>query len=167
MPKSKPKKTWNEKLQDDKGLPKTAPIPDNLTKSWGTGTFVIGAPREVNALMQKVRKGRVTTIDELRRALAQKHNTTTACPITTGIFAWISANAAAESSAGGAGRITPYWRTLKARGELNPKYPGGIEELQRLLEAEGHTVVQKGKRSFVKDFEKKITPWKDLLGAGA
>lgn len=161
----KPKKTWNDKLNDDKDLPKTGAIPENLFKSWGMGTFVIGAPREVNALMQKVRKGRVTTIDDLRRALAQKHGTTTACPITTGIFAWIAANAAAETAASGAGRITPYWRTLKARGELNPKYPGGLEELRRQLEAEGHTIVQKGSRSFVKDFEKKMATWEDLLRA--
>jgi alkylated DNA nucleotide flippase Atl1 len=161
----KPKKTWKEKLEDDKGLPKTAPIPEKFIKSWGTGTFVIGAPREVNALMQRVRKGRVTTINDLREALARKHGTSTACPITTGIFAWIAAHAAGEAAAGGAGRITPYWRTLKIGGELNPKYPGGIEELKRLLEAEGHTVVQKGKRNFVKDFEKKATSWEDLLQA--
>ena len=161
----KPKRTWNDKLNDDKGLPKVAPIPEKFIKSWGTGTFVIGAPREVNALMQKVRKGRLTTINDLREALARKHGTHTACPITTGIFAWMAAHAAAESAAGGAGRITPYWRTLKLGGELNPKYPGGLEELTRLLEAEGHTVVQKGKRSFVKDFEKKVVASEALLGS--
>lgn len=161
----KPKKTWNEKLQDDKELPKVAPIPEKFIKSWGTGTFVIGAPREVDALMQRVRKGRVTTINDLREALAQKHGTNTACPVTTGIFAWIAAHAAAESAAGGARRITPYWRILKLGGELNPKYPGGIGELKELLEEEGHTVVQKGKRSFVKDFEKKAATWEDLLQA--
>ena len=161
----KPKRTWNDKLQDDKDLPKVGPIPEKLVKSWGEGTFVIGAPREVNVLMQRVRKGRVTTIDHLRRALAQKHATSTACPITTGIFAWIAAHAAAESAAGGGGRITPYWRTLKAQGELNPKYPGGIDGLKRLLEAEGHTIVQKGSRSFVKDFKKKAATWEDLLEA--
>ena len=51
---------------------------------------------------------------------------------------------------------TPYWRTLKADGELNPKYPGGIEAQREKLEAEGHTVIKKGRtniRYFVKDFE--------------
>lgn len=48
------------------------------------------------------------------------------------------------------------WRTLKAGGELNPKYPGGITGLRARLEAEGHEVQQKGKRFFVADFEKRL-----------
>ncbi|MCA9101481.1 MAG: hypothetical protein KDA63_10040, partial [Planctomycetales bacterium] len=50
-------------------------------------------------------------------------------------------------------RITPYWRTLKAGGELNPKYPGGIKNLRARLTAEGHRVVKKGKRYVVADYE--------------
>ena len=46
--------------------------------------------------------------------------------------------------------------TLKAGGELNQKYPGGITELRARLEAEGHEVQQKGKRFFVADFEKRL-----------
>ncbi len=53
-------------------------------------------------------------------------------------------------------RITPYWRTLKTGGILNEKYPGGLKNLKKRLEAEGHTVIQKGrsKHFLVKDFEK-------------
>ena len=42
---------------------------------------------------------------------------------------------------------TPYWRTLKANGELNEKYPNGIEAQKEKLEAEGHTIVQKGRKN--------------------
>ena len=52
--------------------------------------------------------------------------------------------------------ITPWWRTLKIGGELNAKYPGGIEAQMTRLESEGHTVVQRGKRYFVDDFNKKL-----------
>jgi len=79
-------------------------------------------------------------------ALAGRHRVTIACPITTGIFAWIAAHAAEEAKSEGRKRITPYWRTLKTGGELNPKYPGGIEGIRAHLEAEGHQVVSKGKR---------------------
>ena len=74
--------------------------------------------------MRKVPKGKLTTINEIRSALARKHRVDVGCPITTGIFAWIAANAAEEAAADGAKRVTPYWRTLKTGGELNPKYPG-------------------------------------------
>jgi hypothetical protein len=45
---------------------------------------------------------------------------------------------------------------VKAIPELNLKYPGGLDELMRRLEAEGHTVVQRGQRYFVEDFERKL-----------
>ncbi len=150
------KKTWAEKLADKKGLPKVASIEGKLSRRWGSGTMVIPAPLEVDALMRQVRKGRLTTIDELRKALAQRHGTTMACPITTGIFAWIAAHAAAEAEAQGRRRVTPYWRTLKSGGELNPKYPGGVSELKRRLEAEGHRVQKKGKRFVVEAHERKV-----------
>jgi len=148
------RKTWQEKLADDKGLPKVAKIEGKLSKRWGEGTFVVPAPLEVDGLMKKVRRGKLTTIDELRKSLAKKHRVTIACPITTGIFAWIAAHAADEAEQGGRSRITPYWRTLKNGGELNPKYPGGIKNLRARLTAEGHRIVKKGVRYFVADFEK-------------
>jgi hypothetical protein len=155
MPTSKArKKSWSEKLADSKGLPKTATIDCRLSKRWGEGTFVIPAPIEVDAAMKKVRRGKLTTIDAIRRALAAKHGTTIACPITTGIFAWIAAYAADEAEAAGGSRITPYWRTLKSNGELNPKYPGGIKNLRARLAAEGHRVIKKGAHYFVVDHER-------------
>ena len=69
----KPKKSWREKLADSKGLPKVSRVDGKLIKRWGKGTFVIPAPLEVDALMKCVPKGRVVTINELRDALAAKH----------------------------------------------------------------------------------------------
>ena len=103
--------------------------------------------------MRRVPRGKLITINEIRSALAQKHGATVGCPITTGIFAWIAAHAADEASTAGKKRTTPYWRTLKSGGELNAKYPGGIAALKKLLEAEGHRVVPKGKRWLVEGYE--------------
>ena len=150
------KKSWREKLADDKGLPKIGRVTGKLSKRWGTGLMVIPAPREVDALMRQVPKGRLVTINELRDALAKKHRTDFACPITTGIFAWIAAHAAAEDEAAGKKRVTPYWRALKNGGEVNPKYPGGVAALSKQLRAEGHKIVVKGKRRLVADHEKKL-----------
>jgi hypothetical protein len=150
------RKTWREKLEDNKGFPSVQPIDETKSKRWGTGTFVIPAPKEVDELMKRVPKGKLMTIDTLRNVLARRHGATIACPITTGIFAWISAHAAAEDEAEGKRRFTPYWRTLKTGGELNPKYPGGIAALKRKLAAENHRIIQKGKRVFVVDYEKSL-----------
>jgi hypothetical protein len=146
------RKSWREKLVDDKGLPKTGPIEGRMDTRWGTGTMVIPAPREVDAIMKRIRRGKLITINEIRAKLAKKHGVNICCPITTGIFAWIAAHAAEEDAADGKKKITPYWRTLKAGGELNPKYPGGIPALKKRLKAEGHRVIARGKRFFIDGF---------------
>ncbi|MGA2244828.1 MAG: hypothetical protein ABSH48_07515 [Verrucomicrobiota bacterium] len=147
------KKTWSEKLADDKDLPKVCEATGKLGKRWGEGRFVIPAPREVDALMKQVPRGRLATINDLRAALARRHKTDFTCPITTGIFSWIAANAAAEQEAKGKKRITPFWRTLKAGGEINPKYPGGAEGVARRLRAEGHKIEAKGRRLVVVGYQ--------------
>jgi hypothetical protein len=153
MPK---RKSWSEKLKDSKDLPKVERITEKMSKRWGEGTVVIPAPMEVNEMMRRVLEGKLITINEIRKALAKKHNATIGCPMTTGIFAWIAANAAEEHRQKGEEDITPYWRTLKTGGVINPKYPGGVEGQKRLLEKEGHTVVRKGRRYIVADYEKSL-----------
>ena len=156
MPKTR--KTWQEKLADDKGLPKVEEITDKMSKRWGTGTIVIPAPREVDEIMKKVPRGKLITVSEIRVLLARKHGATISCPLTTGIFAWVAANAAEEAAAEGKKDTTPYWRTLKSGGELNEKYPGGVEAQATHLREEGHTIEPgKGKKPpKVKGFEKAL-----------
>jgi alkylated DNA nucleotide flippase Atl1 len=156
-----PRKSWQEKLADNKGFPKVCPIDSTKMKHWGRGTFVIPAPMEVNELMRRVPKGKLATLDQLREVLAHRHGATIACPLTTGIFAWISAHAAAEAGAEGKRNTTAYWRTLKANGELNPKYPGGIAGQKRQLASEGHRVMQKGKRFVVQEFQERLFVFND------
>jgi hypothetical protein len=148
---------FREKLYDKKDFPKIKTIPKKLSKSWGKGKFVLPSPLEVNTLMKKVPKGKLTTINEIRRKLAKKHKTTIACPIVTGIFAWIAANAAEEDIKDGRKKVTPYWRTIKSDGKINEKYPGGILLQKRKLSNENHKIVLRGKNYFVKDFENKLT----------
>jgi NAD(P)H-nitrite reductase large subunit len=149
------KKTWKEKLHDSKDLPKIVKLEGKMAEKWGEGTMVIPAPIEVDELMKKVKKGKLTTIKLIRNSLARKHGTTIACPMTTGIFASIAAKAAEEEKEQGKKRITPWWRTLKENGVLNPKYPGFPQLQIALLEAEGFKVIPKGKKNFaVVDYQK-------------
>ena len=150
------RKSWREKLADSKDLPKVVPITGKMTRRHGNGTVAIPAPKEVDAIMRRVPLGKVITINEISNLIAKKHGATIGCPMVTGIFAWIAAHAAEEAAADGEANITPYWRTLKSAGELNPRYPGGVSRLRRLLQAEGHEVVAKGKRWVVLDYENSL-----------
>lgn len=70
----------------------------------------------------------------------------------------MAARAAEEDMAEGKKDITPYWRTMKGRGELNEKYPGGVTAQAAKLKAEGHTIENNkaGKPKRVKDWENKL-----------
>jgi hypothetical protein len=155
---AKARKSWLEKLHNSKDLPRVEQITGKMSTRWGTGTVVIPAPLEVDALMRSVPCGKLVTINQIREALAKKHGATIGCPITTGIFACIAARAADEEAFAGSSGITPYWRTLKSGGELNEKYPGGVEAQADRLNKEGHIIVPgSGKKPpKVKDFEKAL-----------
>jgi hypothetical protein len=147
------KKTFNEKLNDSKNFPEIVEITDPRTIERFRGTrMLIAPPLAYDALMRQVPAGKVITSDTIRDYLARKHGADFTCPLTAGIFMNIAARASAERMED----ETPYWRTLKRDGELNEKYPDGIEGQKALLEAEGHTIIQKGKRYFVKDYVQKL-----------
>ena len=154
----KMRKSWREKLNDSKDLPRVVEIDGRMSKRWGTGTVVIPAPIEVDEIMKKVPPGKLITTNQIREFLAKKHGATIGCPITTGIFCHIAARAAEEDASEGKKELTPYWRTIKSRGELNEKYPGGLEVHTIRLQTEGHTIEPgRGKKPpIVKDFEKAL-----------
>ena len=149
-------KSWREKLAGYPRLPEVKPIPPSMQRRHGPGTIVTPSPREVEEAMKRVPEGRLVTVFGIGEQLAREHGTTIGCTVTTAIFASMAAQAAAEDRQAGLKDITPYWRTLKVNGELNLKYPGGLDELMRRLESEGHTVVQRGARYFVLDFESRL-----------
>ncbi|QNO14165.1 MGMT family protein [Alkalicella caledoniensis] len=152
------KKTYNEKLQNSKDLPKVEFIgyDDQMAKRFGSGNMLIAAPIQYDEAMKKIPKGKLTTSIEIRDYLAKQHHADFTCQLTAGIFINVAANASEERENQGSTDITPYWRTLKKDGELNEKYPGGIEGQKALLEAEGHEITKKGKRYFVKNYEEAI-----------
>ena len=145
------KKSANVLLNDSRDMPKIVEIadPKEILKYGGT-RLLIAPPLAYDAIMKSVPKGKVLTSDCIRSYLARKYVADNTCPLTAGIFINIAAKASVER--GGADE-TPYWRTLKKDGELNEKYPGGIDGQRHHLEAEGHTVIQKGKRYYVKNYK--------------
>ena len=155
---AKLRKTWREKLEESKDLPRVVEITGKMSTRWGTGSVCIPAPIEVDEIMRQVPRGKLITVNQIREIVAKRHGATIGCPITTGIFILIAARAAGEAAAEGKKDITPYWRTLKSKGELNEKYPGGVEAQAARLKEEGHTIElgKDNKPRKVKDFEKAL-----------
>lgn len=151
---NKDKKDFNAKLNDCKNLPKITEIKDEAgIKKWGGKTLVIAPPLDYDKYMKKIPLGKLSTTNEIRKQIAKDYKCEVCCPLTGGIFTNICAWASSQRN----DNITPYWRTLKIDGELNSKYPGGIEKQKELLEKEGFCIIEKGlknKKYYVKDFEK-------------
>ena len=150
------RKSWQDKLREPKGLPKVVKLKEKAKVRWGGNNMVVPSPQEVEGLMRQVPPGKVTTINAIRVTLARRHRAAIACPVTTGIFVWIIANAAAEMERQGRRTTTPFWRTLKSDGSLNEKYPGGRARQRQQLEREGHTIISRGDKLIVADFEKAL-----------
>ena len=146
------KKTFNEKLQNDGDLPKIVFIKkeDKAVKIYGEGKLLIAPPRDYSEIMGKIPKGKILTSKEIREFLAKKYGADNTCQLTAGIFINIAAWASEERDVD----KIPYWRTLKKDGELNEKYPDGIEGQKFILENEGFEIIQKGKKYFVKEYKK-------------
>lgn len=148
------RKTFNEKLHTAGDLPKVEDISDqpNAVERWGGTKMYIAAPMQYNDVMAKIPEDKLTTSVDIRTYLAKNAKADFTCPLTAGIFINVAANASTERD----NDQIPYWRTLKAKGELNEKYPDGIDAQKQLLESEGHKVIQKGKRYFVENYEAKL-----------
>lgn len=152
------KKDFNAMLHRDNGMPRIQTVTDKATiRTYGGSRMLLAPPLAYDALMRRVPTGKLTTVGELRAHLARESGADFTDPMTAGIFVSIAAWASHQRSED----KIPYWRTLKAGGELNPKYPGGVEAQRARLEAEGHTVVQRGRkhlRYYVQDYEKALYP---------
>lgn len=150
--------SWREKLEKPQDV-KVVKIPPKMSR-FGSGTMLIPTPKLVDEMIRKVPKGKLVTVSELRRKLARDFRTDVTCPLTTGIFVRIAAEAAEEDRAHGKKRIAPYWRVIKDDGSMNPKFPGGTERQIRYLAAEGFQVANKGKTPRVQEFEGRLFQFK-------
>ncbi len=150
------KKDFNTMLQDNKDMPKFQIITDEKSiQKYGGDKMYFAPPIEYDKIMKLVPFGKVLTVGEICNYFAKISGADFTEPITAGIFVSIAAWASYQRTE----NETPYWRTLKAKGELNPKYPGGIEAQKEKLEAEGHIIIQKGRKNiayFVKDYENNL-----------
>jgi len=155
------KKSWQEKLINKKDYPKILRLEKrfpcyNAVHKMGVQVgdeVVLVNPSEVVEIMKKVPRGKLVTIVEICKKIARKHKVKACCSLTTGIFIMTAANSTEEAAKQGKALKIPYWRTLKADGSLNQKYPGGQEAPKKKLEDEGFKVIRKGRKYLVQNYQ--------------
>lgn len=150
------RKDFNAMLHDSKDMPKLQIVTDEKTiKKYGGERMYFAPPIDYDQVMKCIPAGKLTTVGAIRDYFARENDADFTEPITAGIFVSIAAWASHQRE----DDETPYWRTLKAKGELNPKYPGGVAAQREKLEAEGHTIVERGRKNlryYVQDYEQAL-----------
>lgn len=150
------KKDFNAMLHDSKDMPKIQIITDEKSiEKFGGNKMYFAPPIDYDTIMKSVPYGKLITVGKIREYLAKENGADFTEPITAGIFVSIAAWASYQREED----KTPYWRTLKSNGELNAKYPGGVEEQKAKLEAEGHTILSRGKKNivyYVQDYQQNL-----------
>lgn len=150
------KKDFNAMLHNNKDMPKIQTVTDEKSiVKYGGNRMYFAPPIDYDRIMKEIPYGKVITVGKIREYFAGLSGADFTEPMTAGIFVSIAAWASEQRQED----KTPYWRTLKADGELNAKYPGGVEAQKEKLEAEGHTIIEKGrknKRYYVLDYEKRM-----------
>lgn len=150
------KKDFNAMLHNAKDMPKVQVVTDKKTiERYGGDKMYFAPPIDYDRVMRRIPYGKVITVGKIKEYFADLNGADFTEPMTAGMFVSIAAWASYQRT----DDKTPYWRTLKSDGELNDKYPGGAAAQKELLEAEGHTIIEKGRKNiryYVKDYEKNL-----------
>lgn len=148
-----PKKvlTYNEQLNEKNDLPKVQiELDPRRIKMFKGNRLLLPGALEVNDVMSKVPKGKLMISKDIREFLAKQHEADYTCPVTTARHIILAAKASDERTS----ETIPFWRTLKNDGQMNLKYPGGIEFQSAMLRQEGFEIIQIDNKYFVHDYKK-------------
>jgi hypothetical protein len=132
------RKTWAEKLNIDR-----QPVIEKADKDFAGikagQMMLIPTPKIVDEYIRQIPKGRQTNTETLRKDLAAEYHAEVTCPLTTGIFIRITAEAAFEEYQQGKplNKITPFWRVITEKSPAAKKLTFGTEFLIEQRKKEG------------------------------
>lgn len=132
------RKTWQEKLHTGKKAEVKKNDYDFADIPAGS-KMLIATPLIMDEYIRQIPKGRFTDIKQIRKDLAAEYKAQYTCPVTTGIFIRIVAEAAYEEYEKGKplSKITPFWRALSAKSPSAKKLSFGLKFLLDQQKKEG------------------------------
>ena len=132
------RKTWQEKLHN--GHKWKVEVTDKKFADIPAGaTMLVPTPEIVDTYIRNIPAGTATTLQQMRKDLAAEYNAQYCCPVTSGIFVRIAAEAAYEEYAAGKPlkKITPFWRIIDARIPISKKLTFGTDFVRQQRAGEG------------------------------
>lgn len=129
------RKSWKEKLLVDK-KPELKTVLKKFADIPAGSKMLIPTPRVVDDYIRHIPTGSTSTISKMRRDLAIEFGADYTCPVTSGIFLRIAAEAAFEDyqKVKSVKKITPFWRMIEPGSATAKKLTFGqglLNQLQR------------------------------------
>lgn len=131
------RKTWTDKLHETKQA-KVKRIETDFADIPAGSSMFIATPQIIDGYVKQLKKGAQVNIKTLRKDLALQHGADYTCPVTTGIFLRIVAEAAYENLQQGTpvSKLTPFWRVIEPDSPLAKKLSFGQDFLKKQIRAE-------------------------------
>ncbi len=131
------KKTWLDKLNEKKE-PKIKHIDFDFADIPANSNMYIATPQIINNYIKQIPKGTKVTVQTMRKDLAIENRADYTCPVTTGIFLRIVAEANFEKyqQANSFKDITPFWRVVEPNSTLSKKLTFGQDFIINQQQAE-------------------------------
>jgi len=132
------RKTWAEKLNIDR-----KPVLEKVERDFAGikmgQMMLIPTPKIVDAYIHQIPKGQQVNTENIRNDLAAEYHAEVTCPLTTGIFIRIVAEAAYEEYEKGKAlnKITPFWRVISEKSPTAKKLTFGTKFLKEQRQKEG------------------------------
>jgi hypothetical protein len=125
--KKSTKKSWADRMEQDHSVVKK--LDKDFADMKAGSLMYISNPKTIEAYIRNIPKGKEVNLKTMRNDLAFEHAAEVTCPVTTGIFLRIVAEAANEQLEHGKaiGRITPFWRVIDTKMPLAKKLTFGTK----------------------------------------
>lgn len=130
------KKTWVDKLNEVR-QPRIKRVDFDFADIPAGSDMFIATPGIIDRYIRAIDHGRRVDVKTMRKDLALEHNADHTCPVTTGIFLRIVAEASYEAWQQGISveEITPFWRVIDPDSALARKLTFGqaflVEQIRR------------------------------------
>lgn len=131
-------KTWAEKFKV-KHEAKVVPLPKPFAGLPEGALLYIATPAIIKREIEQISRGQFVPLADIRAKLARQNQADATCPLTTGIFTRIVAEAAWDEHLAGKSidAITPFWRVIDAQSALAKKLTCGADVVAARQAAEG------------------------------
>jgi hypothetical protein len=132
------RKTWHEKMNT--GMePEVKKVDKKFADIPGGATMLIATPEIVDTYIRNIPEGTRTSLQQMRKDLAAEYHAEYCCPVTSGIFLRIVAEAAHEDHLAGKPlkKITPFWRMMDGKAPVVKKLTFGTGFIKEQCVKEG------------------------------